>query len=54
MIIPVFGGIIIDKIGLRFGIIFFSFLTTVGQATACLGGFLKSFWVILAGRFIFG
>eukprot|EP00347_Sterkiella_histriomuscorum_P003991 403362165 len=54
MILPIFGGIIIDVLGLRFGLLIFGFTSTLGQALTCLGGYLKNFWVILAGRMLFG
>lgn len=43
-----------DKVGIRLGLIMFICLLTVGQAVFTYGGFTKSYWIMLAGRFIFG
>lgn len=54
MILPLFGGIFLDTIGMKWGILLFSSLLVVGQLVFMLGGFLENFWVMIAGRVIFG
>jgi len=65
-VLPIFGGIFLDKIGMRSvflmlniliyraGIILFSIILTIGQAVYMIGGYAKSYWVMLLGRVIFG
>ncbi|CAK74433.1 unnamed protein product (macronuclear) [Paramecium tetraurelia] len=48
------GGIIIDFLGVRFGIILFSAIVVVAQTIVALGGAFKIFWIMLVGRIIFG
>jgi hypothetical protein len=33
IILPFFGGVLVDKIGVRFGIFVFSFILIIGQAS---------------------
>ena len=54
MILPVFGGVIIDRFGLRTSITLFFFLNLVGNLIIAIGGVTKSFTTMLIGRFIFG
>lgn len=54
MILPLFGGIVLDKIGLHMGLLITSTFVTVGQFICALGGFISSFETILIGRIIFG
>ena len=62
MILPLFGGVLIDKIGLNFATIFFSILLVIGQAVFAVSGYMgtedrnNNFPYILAliGRFVFG
>ena len=62
VILPLFGGILIDKIGLNFSIILFSSLLVIGQGVFMISGFMgtedqndnSAFYVALAGRLIFG
>jgi MFS family permease len=53
-VLPIFGGIFLDMIGLRLGIMVFTTILTVGQAIFMIGGYKKSFGVMLAGRVVFG
>ncbi|CAD8068369.1 unnamed protein product [Paramecium primaurelia] len=48
------GGLIIDFLGVRFGIILFSAIIVVAQTIVALGGAFKIFWIMLVGRIIFG
>ena len=54
MILPVFGGMLMDRIGLRPGIILFTMILTLGQFVFMMGGFQNNFNMLLAGRIIFG
>lgn len=53
-VLPIFGGIFLDIIGLRLGILLFSGILTLGQGVFMIGGYQKSFGVMIAGRVIFG
>lgn len=53
-VLPIFGGIFLDMIGLRLGILLFSGVLTAGQALFTVGGYQKSFGIMLAGRVLFG
>ncbi|XP_022238246.1 major facilitator superfamily domain-containing protein 1-like, partial [Limulus polyphemus] len=49
------GGFLIDKVfGIRLGAIIFSLCILGGQVVFALGGLVDKFWVMEAGRFIFG
>jgi len=55
VVLPVLGGFLIDKLlGVRKGTIVFASLILLGQLVLSLGGFEKSLWVMVLGRFIFG
>ena len=54
MILPVFGGMFLDRIGVRLGLILFTMILTLGQFVFMMGGFLNNFNMLLAGRIIFG
>ncbi|XP_061227625.1 major facilitator superfamily domain-containing protein 1 isoform X5 [Neopsephotus bourkii] len=50
-----FGGFLIDRVfGIRLGTIIFSIFVCVGQVVFALGALLNTFWLMDAGRFIFG
>lgn len=53
-ILPLAGGILIDKIGTRNGLILFAILLTAGQGIFMIGGYRKSLKIMLVGRAIFG
>jgi MFS family permease len=53
-VLPIFGGIFLDIIGLRLGILVFSGILTIGQGVFMIGGYQKSFGIMIAGRVIFG
>lgn len=48
------GGMLVDKLGLRKSIFMYSVLVSIGAIVFCIGPYFKNFWVLLAGRFIFG
>lgn len=62
MILPLIGGVLIDKIGINFSILLFSLLLVLGQGVFTVSGFMgtedqsenAAFYVALAGRFIYG
>ena len=48
-------GVIVDKFGLRRSAFFFNLLVAIGGIVFCIGvGPLKSYYLLLAGRFLFG
>jgi nitrate/nitrite transporter NarK len=54
IILPFFGGIIVDKLGIRIALGVFSFILIIGQGIVTLGAYQLSYGVILAGRIVFG
>lgn len=54
MILPLLGGILLDSIGVRMGLIFFCAVLTVGQFIFMLGGYATSYNEMIAGRVVFG
>jgi len=54
MILPLFGGIFVDKIGIRTGLIMFTVILTIGQGVFTIGGYKDSYLIMMIGRFIFG
>jgi len=54
-ILPLFGGIFLDKLGMRVGLIVFTTILTIGQfIVASFSGEPLSIAGILSGRFVFG
>ena len=53
-ILPLVGGILLDKIGTRNGLILFTVILTAGQGIFMWGGYRESFQLMLIGRTIFG
>jgi MFS family permease len=51
---PLIAGIVIDIIGVRLGMIILSILIVLGQGTYTVGAYVHNYWVMLAGRLIFG
>jgi nitrate/nitrite transporter NarK len=54
MILPIFGGVFLDRIGVRSGLILFTTILTLGQFIFMIGGYRASFDTMLAGRVVFG
>jgi len=54
VILPLFGGIFLDKIGVRLGLLIFSFVVVIGQTLFMIGGYNKSYSLMLLGRIVFG
>ena len=53
-ILPLVGGILLDKIGTRNGLILFTVILAAGQGIFMWGGYEESFQLMLIGRMIFG
>eukprot|EP00475_Leptophrys_vorax_P015521 TRINITY_DN2184_c0_g1_i1.p1 TRINITY_DN2184_c0_g1~~TRINITY_DN2184_c0_g1_i1.p1 ORF type:complete len:516 (+),score=117.03 TRINITY_DN2184_c0_g1_i1:176-1549(+) len=54
MILPLFGGILVDKLSVNICIVLFLSFIVIGQALFALGVSIKSYALILVGRTIFG
>eukprot|EP00347_Sterkiella_histriomuscorum_P003772 403363005 len=54
IILPIFGGILLDYIGIRLGMVIFSGIILIGQFVISIGGFTKSYWTLIGGRIIYG
>jgi len=54
IILPFFGGMLIDKIGVRVSILIFSTILILGQGIVVIGGYSLSYYTMLIGRGIFG
>lgn len=54
MVLPILGGVFLDRIGMRQGLILFTSILTVGQLVFTMGGYQSNFDMMIAGRVIFG
>lgn len=55
VILSIFGGYLIDRVfGIRLGTIIFSSIICLGQMVFALGAFVDHYWLMVAGRFVFG
>jgi len=54
VIILIFGGILIDRIGTRLGGGIFAAACLLGTVVTAAGGLLDSYWLMFAGRIVFG
>lgn len=54
MVLPIIGGVLMDKLGVRPGLIVFTVILTIGQLVFAIGGLHESFSIMMLGRFIFG
>lgn len=54
IILPLVGGLIIDKMGVRIGTFCFTFILIIGQGVFMLGCSLELYWLMLVGRFVYG
>lgn len=54
IVLPLFGGLLIDRLGIRVGVVIFSFLLIIGQFFVMLGGIMTKYWLLILGRVIFG
>ena len=54
MILPIFGGLFLDRIGIRSGLLLFTFILTLGQFVFMIGGYQHNYAIMIAGRVIFG
>ena len=53
-ILPLIGGLLLDKLGVRVCLIFFSLTLCLGQGVFMLGGYRKDYRLMMIGRGIFG
>ena len=53
-ILPLIGGLLLDRIGIRAGLIIFTFTLVIGQGVFMLGGYRNDFNLMVIGRGIFG
>ena len=54
MIIPLFNGILLDKIGDSVGLLTTSGIITLSQCITTYGVYINNFKIMLLGRFIYG
>jgi MFS family permease len=54
IILPLMGGIFVDVLGVRLAIIVFSIVITLGQTIYTIGGYERTYWIMLAGRVVYG
>lgn len=54
MVLPIFGGLFLDRIGIRAGLLLFTCILTFGQFVFMMGGYQHSYGWMIAGRVIFG
>lgn len=54
MILPLFGGLFLDKVGIHKGLLITSLFVTTGQGIVSFGGAILSFNTLLVGRTIYG
>ena len=54
LVLPLVGGIFLDKVGQRNGLLLFTVILCLGQGIIMLGGYQLSFPLMLVGRVIFG
>lgn len=54
IVLPLIGGLIVDKMGVRVGTFVFSLILVVGQAIFMIGCTYENYPTMMAGRFVFG
>lgn len=54
IILPFFGGVLIDKLGVKIALNVFPFILIIGQAIVTFGAAKEIYWVMVLGRFVFG
>jgi len=54
VILPFFGGLILDKIGQRIGLILLVSILLISQIVFYLGAIWNNYFIILIGRFLMG
>ena len=53
-VLPLFGGLFLDRIGIRLGMILFTCFVTLGQGVFMYGAYQDSFAILVVARVIFG
>ena len=54
VILPFFGGILVDKLGTRATLIGFNAVLTIASVLIAFGVIWKSMWVVVLGRIVYG
>jgi len=54
VILPFFGGVLVDRVGARTALLLFGSFITLGQCLLALGSASQSFTLMLVGRIVFG
>lgn len=54
LVLPFFGGVLINKFGMRPMYFTFSMCIFIGQLICLLGSYFTNIWIILVGRFVTG
>ena len=54
LVIPFFGGMLIDRFGVRYSIVVFLIVLLAGQSIFTAGGYIHKYYVMIIGRIIFG
>jgi MFS family permease len=54
IILPFFGGVLIDRLGPRKAIVIFTSIVIVGQCVCVVGAYYRTFVTMIAGRVVFG
>ena len=54
VVLPFFGGVLVDRVGARTALLLFGSFITMGQCLLALGASSKSFTLMLVGRIVFG
>ena len=53
-VLPLLGGLFVDKIGMRIGLFLFTMINTIGQFIYMIGGIRNDYIIMLIGRVVFG
>jgi MFS family permease len=53
IVLPFFGGVLVDRYGCRRTLLWFSVILVAGQALVAFGVSISSFWVMLLGRLLY-
>jgi MFS family permease len=54
IILPIFGGILIDKLGVGLSLMIFSIIDLLGEAVVMFGAFKSNYTLMMIGRLILG
>ena len=54
MILPIFGGVLLDRLGIKLAMPLFVVILALGQFIFAIGGYRASFRLMMFGRFVYG